>query len=64
MRPRERRETGEPDLFRSRLDQIIDMEHALVKLARATDWGLLERTFGAVYKDGARGSLGVPPPQR
>ncbi len=34
MRPRERRETGEKDLFRSRLDQIIDMNHALVKLAR------------------------------
>jgi hypothetical protein len=38
MRPRERREGGEQDLFRSRLDQIIDMEHALVKLARAIDW--------------------------
>jgi len=25
MRPRERRETSEQDLFRSRLDQIIDM---------------------------------------
>ena len=34
MKPRERRETGEQDLFRSRLDQIIDMRHALVKLAR------------------------------
>jgi hypothetical protein len=30
MRPRERREAGEQDLFRSRLDQIIDMKHALV----------------------------------
>ena len=37
MRPKERRETGEHDLFRSRLDQIIDLEHALVKLARAID---------------------------
>ena len=26
MRPKERRETGEQDLFRSRLDQIIDLE--------------------------------------
>jgi hypothetical protein len=34
MRPRERRETGEQDLFRSRLDQIIDMKHSRVKLAR------------------------------
>src|SRR6202047_4893240 len=57
MRPRERRETGEQDLFRSRLDQIIDMEHALVKLARTIDGKFLEETFGAVYEDGA----GRPP---
>jgi transposase, IS5 family len=49
--PRERRETSEQDLFRSRLDQIIDMKHALVKLSRAIDWGFLEQTFGAVYTD-------------
>ena len=57
MRPRERRESGEQDLFRARLDQIIDMEHALVRLARTIDWGFLETTFGAVYEDGA----GRPP---
>ena len=51
LRPRERRETGEQDLFRSRLDQIIDMNHALVKLARTVDWGFLEERFGAVYTD-------------
>jgi IS5 family transposase len=51
MRPRERRESGEQDLFRSRLDQIIDTEHALVKLARTIDWGFLEAKFGAVYTD-------------
>src|SRR6516225_4791077 len=51
MRPRERRESSEQDLFRSRLDQIIDIKHALVKLARAIDWGFLEQTFGAVYTD-------------
>src|SRR6266511_4069191 len=51
MRPRERREGGEQDLFRSRLDQIIDMNHALVKLARTIDWRFLEQTFGAVYTD-------------
>jgi transposase, IS5 family len=49
MRPRERRETSE--LFRSRLDQIIDMKHALVKLGQAIDWRFLEQTFGAVYTD-------------
>ena len=57
MRPRERRESREQDLFRSRLDQIIDTKHALVKLARTIDWRFLEEKFGAVYKDGA----GQPP---
>jgi IS5 family transposase len=57
MRPRERRESGEQDLFRSRLDQIIDMRHALVRLAGTIDWGFLEETLGAVYQDGA----GQPP---
>ena len=57
MRPRERRETGKQDLFRSRLDQIIDLNHALAKLARVIDWGFLEERFGAVYADGP----GQPP---
>ena len=51
MRPRERRETGEQDMFRSRLDQIIDMKHPLVTLARTIDWGFLEGRFGEVYTD-------------
>src|SRR5262249_2060455 len=44
-------ETSEQDLFHSRLDQIIEMKHALMKLARTVDWGFLEQTFGAVYTD-------------
>src|SRR6266566_4292992 len=51
MRPRERRETGEQDLFRSRLDQIIDMKHPLVTLGRTMDWRFLEGRFGEVYTD-------------
>ena len=57
MQPWERRETGDQDLFRSRLDQIIDLRHPLVRLARETDWGFLERTFGEAYEDGP----GQPP---
>ncbi len=57
MRPRERREGGEQDLFRSRLDQVINMDHALAKLARTIDWRFLEEKFGAVYADG----IGRPP---
>src|ERR1700742_2515013 len=51
MRPRERSETGEQDLFRSRLDQIIDMKHPLVTLGRTVNWGFLEERFGEVYTD-------------
>jgi transposase, IS5 family len=51
MRPPERRETGEQDLFRSRLDQIIDMKHPLVTLGHTVDWGFLEQRFGEVYDD-------------
>lgn len=51
MKPKERRETGQKDLFRSRLDQILDMGHALVTLAGKIDWAFLEERFGAVYAD-------------
>ncbi len=51
MRPKERRETGAQDLFRSRLDQIIDVNHGLVKLAKAIDWRFLDEQCGAAYSD-------------
>jgi transposase, IS5 family len=51
MRPKERRDTGQADLLRSRLDAIIDMGHPLVKLAATIDWSFLEQRFGAVYED-------------
>src|SRR5215218_10266340 len=51
MRPKEQRETGQTDLFRARLDQIVDPTHALVKLSGAIDWTFLETRFGAVYDD-------------
>src|SRR5882757_5838292 len=51
MLPKERGETGQGDIFRSRLDQIIDLTHPLAKLARTIDWGFLETSFGAVYAD-------------
>ena len=57
MLPRERRATGQNDLFRSRLDQIVDMKHPLAKLGGQVDWSFLEKTFGAAYQDGP----GQPP---
>lgn len=57
MRPKERRDTGQTDLFRARLDQSVDHTHALVKLAQTIDWRFLEERLGAVYTDGP----GQPP---
>ncbi len=52
MRPRERRDSGQNDLFKARLDQIVDLNHPLAKLARTVDWRFLEERFGAAYSDG------------
>ena len=57
MRPRERRDSGQNDLFKARLDQIVDLDHPLAKLGRAIDWRFLEERFGVVYSDKA----GHPP---
>lgn len=56
MRPREQ-SRGQDDLFRARLDQIIDMEHELVRLGGLIDWQLLGRKLGDMYTDGP----GQPP---
>lgn len=51
MLPKELRDIGQNDFFKARLDQIVDMNHALARLARQVDWGFLETRFGAVYAD-------------
>ena len=57
MRPNECWQSGQSDLFRARLDQIINMQHELVKLAHAISWRFIEERCGAVYSDGP----GMPP---
>jgi IS5 family transposase len=39
-------------LFQSRLDQILNMEHPLVKLSHAIDWSVFEEAFGPYYSEG------------
>lgn len=51
MRPKERRDSGQMDLLRARLDQIVDLNHALAKLGRTIDWHFLEERLGAAYSD-------------
>jgi IS5 family transposase len=50
-RPGEAQDSGQHDLLRARLDQIIDVSHALAKLARTIDWRFLSEQLGAVYTD-------------
>jgi IS5 family transposase len=51
MRPPPRRDSGQQDLLRSRLDQIVDLNHPLAKLAAKLDWPFLERCLGEAYTD-------------
>ena len=41
------------ELFRSRLENIIDQRHPLVRLARLIDWRVFEERFGKLYAEAA-----------
>jgi len=47
MKLRTREPEAQDDLFRARLEQIINMDHALVRLAGRMDWAFFDETFGA-----------------
>ena len=42
MRPKKHEAMREGDLFRARLDQIINMKHELVQLAARIDWDWID----------------------
>ncbi len=42
MKPSRNAPSGMEDLFRSRLENIIDLRHELVGLAAAIDWGFFD----------------------
>jgi len=54
MRPKKPETTGEADLFRARLDQIINMKHELVALAGRLDWAWLDGEIAPLYSDKGR----------
>jgi transposase, IS5 family len=51
------RDDRSKDLFQPALEEIIDMGHALVRLAKEIDWDFLDRRFSAVCQAGP----GQPP---
>jgi transposase, IS5 family len=54
MRPKKHEVTGSGDLFRARLDQIINMKHELVQLAEKIDWEFLDGEIAPLYSDKGR----------
>jgi IS5 family transposase len=55
-RPRDDRQK---DLFRPALEEIINLDHPLVRLAREIDWGFLDQRFAGVCTPGP-GQPGLP----
>ncbi len=54
MRPKKHETTDASDLFRARLDQIINMKHELVQLAGKLDWEWLDGEIAPLYSDKGR----------
>lgn len=57
MHPKKQHENA--DLFRSRLDQLIDHRHPLYQLANQIEWSYFEEKFGETYVENV-GSPGKP----
>jgi IS5 family transposase len=54
MRPKKHATTGSGDLFRARLEQIINMKHELVQLAGKIDWDWIDGEIAPLYSDKGR----------
>jgi IS5 family transposase len=54
MRPKQQHKAWHDDLFRARLDQIINMKHALVALADKIDWAWLDAQVAESFSDQGR----------
>src|SRR5438445_11522285 len=54
MRPKKHKTTGSNDLFRARLDQIINLKHELVLLAGKIDWDCIDGEIARLYSENGR----------
>jgi transposase, IS5 family len=58
MKPKKPERSETDDLFRLRLEHIIDLKHPLVQLAHETDWSFFEAAIEPLYAE--HGRPGVP----
>ena len=54
MRPKKHETTRSGDLFRARLDQIINLKHELAQLADAIDWDWIDGEIAPLYSEKGR----------
>jgi IS5 family transposase len=58
MKPRKIEQIPQSDMFRLRLDQMLNQRHALYKLASQIHWDAAETEFGNLYSE--EGRPGIP----
>ena len=58
MKPKEQQRSACEDLFRIRLEQMLDQRHALYRLTGKIDWSVAEARFGGLYAE--EGRPGIP----
>ena len=58
MRPKKSETIGSSDLFRARLDQIINLRHELAQLAARIDWDFIDGEIAPLYSE--KGRPGIP----
>ena len=49
MRPKQQKPIAQDDLFRSRLEQIINMRHELLRLADEIDWPWIDAQVSGIF---------------
>ena len=54
MRPKQHQTTGSNDLFRARLDQIINLKNELVQLSGKLDWDWIDGEIAPLYSGHGR----------
>jgi hypothetical protein len=59
MRPKKPETTRSADLFRARLDQIINLKQELAQLAGQVDWDFIDSEIAPLYSSD-KGRPGIP----
>lgn len=59
MKPKKQERKPIDDIFRLRLEQMLDQRPALYRLSRQVDWSLAEHRFGGLYSEKGRPGVAI-----